>query len=139
MTTSSHRCRGDRGSVMPMATVLVVFLMVGAWALVSASQQWNVRRQVHAVAAVAARAGAQGDPDTLRAGAVVDPADATRRAQAILAASGFDGAVNIDDAAVTVTVTGAVDYAFPAPGFPATVTGTASAIARRGVTGSEGG
>ena len=124
---------------MPMATVLVAFLMLGAWALVSASQQWNTRRQVHAVAAAAARAGAQSDPDTLRSGVVVDPGGATQRAQAILAVSGYRGAVDVDGASVTVTVTGAVDYAFPAPGFPDSVTGTASAIARRGVTGSEGG
>ena len=120
MTTphAPARCRGDRGSVMPMATVLVIFLMIGAWALVSASQQWNMRREVHAVAAAAARAGAQSDPDTLRAGAVLDPAAATRRAQAILAASGYSGAVTVDGIAVTVTVTGSVAYAFPSPGFP---------------------
>jgi Flp pilus assembly protein TadG len=141
MTTppAPMRCHEDRGSVMPMATVLVIFLMIGAWALVSASQQWNMRREVHAVAAAAARAGAQSDPDTLRAGAVLDPAAATRRAQAILAASGYSGAVTVDGSAVTVTVTGSVVYAFPSPGFPDQVTGTASAIARRGVTGTEGG
>lgn len=124
---------------MPMATVLVIFLMVGAWSLVSASQQWNTRREVHAVAAAAARAGAQSDPDTLRSGAVLDPGAATQRAQAILAASGYTGAVTVDGISVTVTVTGAVSYAFPSPGFPDSVTGTASAIARRGVTGTEGG
>jgi Flp pilus assembly protein TadG len=124
---------------MPMATVLVVFLMLGGWALVSASQQWNTRREVHAVAAAAARAGAQSDPDTLRAGGILDPAAATGRAHAILAASGYSGAVNVDGLSVTVIVTGAVDYAFPAPGFPDTVTGNASATARRGVTGGEGG
>jgi hypothetical protein len=124
-----------------MATVLVIFLMVGAWSLVSASQQWNTRREVHAVAAAAARAGAQSDPDTLRAGAgaVLDPGAATQRAQAILAASGYTGAVTVDGISVTVTVTGTVGYAFPSPGFPDSVTGTASAIARRGVTGTEGG
>src|SRR3954451_16083775 len=102
MTTlpSPMRCRGDRGSVMPMATVLVVFLMFGAWALVSASQQWNARRDVHAVAAAAARAGAQSDPDTLRAGGFLDPGTAIQRAQAILAASGYSGTVSVDGAAV---------------------------------------
>jgi hypothetical protein len=133
------RCRGERGSVMPMATVLVVFLMVAAWALVSASQQWNTRRDVHAVAAAAARAGAQSDPDTLRAGGFLDPGAAIQRAQVILGESGYRGSVSVDGAAVTVAVTGSVDYAFPAPGFPDTVTGAASAIARRGVTGGEGG
>jgi Flp pilus assembly protein TadG len=124
---------------MPMAAILVVFLMVGAWALVSAAQQWSMRRDVHAVAAAAARAGAQSDTDTLRSGGVVDPGAASARAQAILAASGHTGVVTVDGATVTVIVTGTVAYAFPAPGFPDSVTGTASAIARRGVTGSEGG
>lgn len=137
--TRPPRWRGDSGSVMPMATILIVFLMVGAWALVSAAQQWNTRRDVHAVAAAAARAGAQGDPADLRGGTVLDPDHAAQRAQAILAAAGYTGTVNVDGTSVTVTVTAAVDYAFPSPGFPAAVSGTASAAARPGVTGAEGG
>jgi hypothetical protein len=123
---------------MPMATILIAFLMVGAWALVSASQQWNTRRDVHAVAAAAARAGAQADPDSLRAGAVLDPQQATQRAQAILAAGGYTGTVTVKATSVTVTVTAPVHYAFPSPGFPATVTGAASATAHSGITGGEG-
>ena len=49
------------------------------------------------------------------------------------------GKITVDGISVTVTVTGAVGYAYPSPGFPDSVTGTASAIARRGVTGAEGG
>jgi hypothetical protein len=124
---------------MPMATIFVVFLMVGAWALVSASQQWGARREAHAVAASAARAGAQGDSNVLRTGGVLDPDLATQRAQQILTASGYNGAVRIDGATVTVTVTAGVDYAFPSPGFPDAVTGTSTAIAQRGVNGQEGG
>ena len=134
------RCRGDRGSVMPMATILVVFLMIGAWALVSASQQWATRRNAFAVAASAARAGAQGDPTRLRSGGgVLDPDRAVERAQAILDTSGYRGNVTIDGVAVTVTVTAGVDYAFPAPGFPNTVRGSSTATVRRGVDGTEGG
>jgi Flp pilus assembly protein TadG len=124
---------------MPMATIFVIFLMIGAWALVSASQQWGARREAHAVAASAARAGAQGDPNVLRTGGVLDPDIATERAQQILVASGFTGTVSIDGATVTVTVTAGVDYAFPAPAFPDAVTGSSTAIAQRGVTGLEGG
>jgi hypothetical protein len=124
---------------MPMATILIAFLMVGSWALVSASQQWNTRRDVHAAAAAAARAGAQADPDSLRAGMVLDPQQAVQRAQAILSAGGYTGVVSVNDASVTVIVTAPVDYAFPSPGFPATVTGAASAAPRPGVTGDEGG
>jgi Flp pilus assembly protein TadG len=138
-TTRQRQCSGEDGSVMPMATIFVIFLMIGAWALVSASQQWGARREAHAVAASAARAGAQGDPNVLRAGGVLDPDIATVRARAILAASGYNGTVSIDGAAVTVTVTAGVDYAFPSPGFPNAVTGSSMAIAQRGVTGQEGG
>ena len=140
-TTRDDRDRNgrDRGSMMPMATILVAFLMLGGWALLSATQQWNARRDAHATAAAAARAGAQGDRDTLRSGGVVDPSAAAGRAQAILAASGLAGSVFVDGETVTVTVYASVDYAFPAPGFPSTVSGSASATAVVGVNGSEGG
>jgi hypothetical protein len=124
---------------MPMATVLIVALMVGAWALVSASQQWTARRDAYALAAAAARAGAQGDAGALRAGGLLDPDGAVQRANRVLAAAGRTGSVRVDGAAVAVTVTTDVDYAFPSPGFPHRVTGTASAVAVRGVASAQGG
>ena len=129
----------DRGSVMPMTVILITFLMFGTWSLVSASQQWSARREAHAAAAAAARAGAQGDPDQFRAGLVIDPEAATGRAQAILAATGYTGTVTVDDLTVTVTVEVPVDYAFPSAGFPASVSGSATAVVQRGVNGQEGG
>ena len=129
----------DRGSVMPMTAVLIAFLMVGAWALVSASQQWAVRRDAQGVAAAAARAGAQGDPTALRRGGVIDTTAATVRAQAIMDTAGYSGVVVIDGDTVSVTVDAAIDYAFPSPGFPGSVSATASAAAVSGVTGDEGG
>ena len=129
----------DRGSVMPMAVILITFLMIGAWSLISASQQWATRRDVQAVAAASARAGAQGDTIALRSGGVLDPGSAVDRAQAVIAAAGYSGDVNVDGDTVTVTVTGGIDYAFPSPGFPASLTASASAVAATGVTGSEGG
>lgn len=135
----TRRVHGDAGSVMPMAAVLVMFLMVGAWALVSASQQWATRRDAYAAAAAAARAGAQANPDLLRSGVLLDDDSAVGRAEAILATAGYRGTVRIDGAAVTVTVTAAVDYAFPSPGFPDQVVGAATATARRGVDGHEPG
>jgi Flp pilus assembly protein TadG len=131
--------RPDRGSVMPMTVILIAFLMVGTWSLVSASQQWSARREAHAAAAAAARAGAQGDPDQFRAGLVIDPDAATGRAQAILAATGYSGTVTIDGLTVTVTVDVPVDYAFPSAGFPSSVSGSATAVVQRGVNGQEGG
>lgn len=133
MTRSGTGEQRDSGSVMPMVTILITFLMIGGWALLSASQQWNARREAHAVAAAAARAGAQGDTDALRNDVVLNPDVAVSRAQAIVAASGYSANVTIDGETVIVNVTVAVDYAFPAPGFPAGVTGTASAVAARGV------
>jgi Flp pilus assembly protein TadG len=129
----------DRGSIMPMATILVAFLMIGSWSLISASQQWAARRDVQGVAASAARAGAQGDQQALRRGGVLDPDAAADRAQAIIAASGYAGVVSVDGDSVTVSVTAGIDYAFPAPGFPGSVDATASAVAVSGVTGEEGG
>ena len=129
----------DRGSVMPMAIILVTFLLIGSWSLISASQQWAARRDVQGVAASAARAGAQGDQAALRRGGVLDPEAVADRAQAIIAASGYSGIVSVDGETVTVSVTAGIDYAFPAPGFPDSVEATASAIAVSGVTGEEGG
>lgn len=137
--TARPESNSDRGSVMPMTVILIAFLMVGAWSLVSASQQWSARREAHAAAAAAARAGAQGDPNQLRAGLVIDPDAATGRAQAILAATGYTGIVTVDGLTVTVTVDVPVDYAFPSAGFPSSVSGSASAVVQRGVNGQEGG
>ena len=137
--TARPDTNSDRGSVMPMTVILIAFLMVGAWSLVSASQQWSARREAHAAAAASARAGAQGDPNQLRAGLVIDPDAATGRAQAILAATGYTGIVTVDGLTVTVTVDVPVDYAFPSAGFPSSVSGSASAVVQRGVNGQEGG
>lgn len=131
--------RGDEGSVMPMAAILVAFLMLGAWAMVSASQQWAARRDAYAAAAAAARAAAQADPAVLRRGGLLDAGGATARANQVLAATGHQGSVSVDGLTVTVVVTAAVDYAFPSPGFPGRVIGTATAAVRPGVDGSEAG
>ena len=76
MNSPTKREQTDRdiGSVMPMTAILIVFLMLSAWALVSASQQWGARRDAYAAASAAARAGAQADPELLRQGIVVDEA-----------------------------------------------------------------
>jgi Flp pilus assembly protein TadG len=137
MTTNRPPRDRDAGSVMPMVAIFIVFLMVGGWALVSASQQWAARRDAHAAAAAAARAAAQADPTALRLGGILDEPRAVGRATDVLAATGYTGSIAIDGDRVTVTVTAVVAYAFPSPGFPTQVTGTATAVARRGVTGTE--
>lgn len=135
--SESHR-RNERGDVMVMTSVFIVFLMVSFWALMSASQQWNTRRDVQAVAAAAARAAAQGDPASIREGVPIDPARAEDRAQMILNGAGFVGSVSVDGLEVTVVVTGPIDYSFPSPGFPDAVTATARARLTRGINGTEG-
>ena len=134
--TSRHR--NEHGDIMTMTSIFVVFLMVAFWALMSASQQWNTRRDVQGVAAAAARAAAQGDSVAIRSGTIIDPAVAQSSAMAVLEAAGYRGTVKIDGLDVTVVVTGTVAYAFPSPGFDGEVTATAQARLVRGVTGTEG-
>jgi hypothetical protein len=134
-----HRGAGDDGDTMLITVVLLTFLMVGAWALLSGSQQWGARRDVQAVASAASRAGAQVSDAEVRGGFSIDPALASERANLVLAASGYSGSVSVNGAVVTVQATGSVDYAFPAPGFPSTLTASASSTAARGVRGDEGG
>ena len=130
----------DRGEVMLMTTVLITFLVVASWALISASQQWGARRDVQAVSAAAARAAVQVSELEVRGGAItIDPGQATDRANIVLGASGYTGSVSINDLTVTVTATGTVGYVFPAPGFPTSLTATSTAVAVRGIAGNEGG
>ncbi len=130
----------DRGEVMVMTVVLIAFLTLGAWALLSASQQWGARRDVQAAASAAARAGAQVSETEIRGGSVmIDPALASARASSVLAASGYSGSVSVNGLAVTVNASGSVNYAFPAPGFPSSLSASATATAVRGVQGDEGG
>ena len=134
-----RRCRGSRGDVMLMTVIVIVFLMTGAWAMVSSGQQWGARRDAQAVAAASARAAAQPSLDELAGGTHLDPALARQRAGAVMAASGYAGNVTVTGLTVTVTVTRPVRYSFPAPGFAGSASGTASAVAARGVIGDEGG
>ncbi len=133
------RARGDHGDTMLMTVVLLTFLMVGAWALISGSQQWGARRDAQAVASAAARAGAQVSEVEVRGGLRIDSGLASQRANRVLSASGYTGSVSVNGAVVTVQATGAVNYAFPSPGFPSTLTASASSSAARGVQGDEGG
>lgn len=138
--TQPSESERDRGDVMAMTSIVVVFLMLSAWALISASQQWGARRDVQATAAAAARAAAQVGPDEIRAGVVtIDPVAAELRAAAVFAASDHSGSVTVDGITATATATAPVAYAFPSPGFPTSVTSTSSAVASRGVRGDEGG
>lgn len=134
------RYKDDRGETMLMTVILISFLMVAAWALLSASQQWGARRDVQGVAAAAARAAVQVEGSEIRGNTVtIDTAQATARANEVLSRSGYSGSVRVNGLEVTVTATGSITYAFPSPGFPTQFTATSSAVASRGVIGNEGG
>lgn len=135
----ARRGAGDRGDVMLMSVILIMFLMIGSWAMVSSGQQWGARRDAQAVAAAAARAAAQPTADEIFGGAAIDPGAARARAQRVLSASGYSGTVDVNGLTVLVVATRSIDYAFPSPGFNRTATGRASAVAVRGVRGDEGG
>lgn len=129
----------DRGSVMPMTTAFVVLVMVGVFALVCASQAWGQRRHIQGVADAAARAAAQLDGTDVRRGAMIDPTAAQQRAVAAAAGTGVAvSVVAISGRSVTVAATGAVDYAFPVPGFPQSMTATGTALAQIGVVAPGG-
>ena len=131
------RCRGDRGSMMPMALVLISFLLLAFASLLCASQAWGERREAQATAAAAARAATQPSPNEIVGGAVVlDPALASGRAQLVLSSAGISGSVSVAGQSVTVTATAPVVYAFGAPpGFPSSMTATATADATNQILG----
>jgi hypothetical protein len=124
---------------MLFACVLLIGLLLGAWALVSAGQNWGARREAQATAAAAARAAAAVSPGEINGAVRIDGGAAQGRAAAVWSAAGYSGSLNVNGLTVTVSVTVPVDYAFPVAGFPGSVTGTATAVAARGVRGDEGG
>jgi Flp pilus assembly protein TadG len=123
----------DRGDTMLMTTVLVVFLMIGAFALISAGEAWATRRDVQATAQAAARAAVQVSAEEVRGGVAIDPGMASARAAEVASASGYVASVSVSGTSVTATVTGAVEYAFGGAGFPSSMTATATATVERGV------
>jgi Flp pilus assembly protein TadG len=135
----SSNGRVDRGSVMPMTTAFVVIVMVGVFALICASQAWGQRRNIQGVADAAARAAAQLDTSDARRGIEIDPSAAQQRASAVAAGTGVSVSVSgISGLQVTVSATGSVDYAFPVPGFPESMTATGVATAQPGVVAPGG-
>lgn len=133
---SVHRARSDRGSLMPMAVIFVIALMSATSAFVSASQAWGARRDSQAAASAAARAAAAPGPTEIQRGQVsLDSATAAARAREVLNASGHSGSISVNGNVVIVSATGAVDYAFFSPGFPKTMTASATARAEVGVGG----
>ncbi len=122
-----------------MTTAFVALVMVGVFSLISASQAWGERRHIQGVADAAARAGAQMDGADARRALTIDPAAAAARANAVAAGTGVTvTAVVVTGLEVTVNVTGAVDYAFPAPGLPTSMSASGSALAQAGIVSAGG-
>ena len=134
--SETDRHLDDRGETMLMTTVLISFLMLASWALISGAEQWGARRDIQAAASAASRAGAQVTEAEVRGGVVaLDPMLVQQRVDLVLGASGYSGSAVVIDAGLTVRVvaTGPVSYAFPAPGFPTSLEATSSSSAVSGV------
>ncbi len=141
------RTGADRGDVMLWVVVAAPFLLVGTIALVSASENWEARREAHAVAAAASRSAAQADPLLTRTNNSGASPDARTSAQQrafdyVASQSGdtsYSATVDVSEYpnSVSVTVESTVDYTFSGFGMPLVVRGTASATALEGVTDGE--
>lgn len=121
------RLGDERGAVtvwaisMTVACVLLIGLVLDGGALLRA------RSDAFAVAASAARAGAQQlDPDAAVAGAaLIDPAAAQRAAADYLSRAGVSGTVTVTGSTITVTVTSSARFQL-LPVAAGSVTATAS-------------
>ncbi len=124
---------GERGTASILFAVLGVALLMATGLAVDGGRKLGALSEARDIADNAARAGAQMiDEDTYRSSgiAAIDPAAATQRAQAYLAAHGHNGFVTVTGADVTVTVTITIDPTF-LPGLM-TVSATESATATTG-------
>ena len=128
---------------MVTTMILLTSLLLASTILISASEQWEARRKAAAAAATMARAAAQGDAELIRSGGDgIDPQRAHRRVAVVVAAldaadpgSTYGGRiVAISGPVVSAEATVSVDYTFGIPGFPAAVSGSASAEAVKGWT-----
>lgn len=138
---TNHQRRQSAGSERGAISVFTaVFALTGIALLglvVDGSAHLRAQSRAHAIAAQAARAGAQAINPR---GAVirVDPAGARRAANAYLASAGATGTVTATNQQVTVTVTLSGAYTIPIPGDPGyEVTGRATATPVLG-TGANG-
>ena len=124
---------GERGAASILFAVLGLALLMATGLAVDGGRKLGALSEARDIADNAARAGAQMiDEDTYRTSGVaaVDPAAATQRAQAYLAAHGHAGVVSVTGTDVTVTVTITLDPTF-LPGLM-TVSATESATTTTG-------
>ena len=102
-----HRRRNERGTVTVFVISLTAALLLVAGLVHDGGRIISARRDADAVAAAAARAGAQGvDEVALRngAGAPIFAADARARVQRYLSHTAYDGSAVVSGDTITVTV-----------------------------------
>lgn len=132
----------EEGTVTTFVVVLSTALLMMAGLVYDGGRILAARRDAHAAAANAARAGAQAvDLSSLRAGVVdLEVREAEQRAQEHLRRVGLDGAVSVNSTDVTVEVTDEVDLiVLRAIGITSkTIVGRGTAQIVRGVTGPGG-
>jgi len=126
------RLQGDRGSMTAFVVVVAVALVMVAGMAYDGGQIIAAQTRVRSDAAKAARAGAQEiDLTSLRAngGTALDPVAAEQAALGYLDEAGSTGAVTVDGASITVTVTAVQPmHILPVPDRTVVATETATAL-----------
>lgn len=143
MSRKVRRARDrDAGTMAVYAAVVAPGLFMGLLMFINATARWNSWRDANAAAEAAARAAVQVTPAEFDAGArriVINPSLARQRASAALGGAGLElVSMSVSDTAVTVEVSGDVDYVFPMGGFGSTVAGSGRATLQSGVTAAGG-
>jgi Flp pilus assembly protein TadG len=128
------RLRHDRGNVSLLVVLLIPALITCAGLALDGGRQLQARRDAHAAAASAARAGAQMTPSEAAHG--LNPGLAVARAEAELERQGAAGSANVSGNTVAVTASQSVDNLILPGG--RTVTGRATADAEQGISESSG-
>ena len=126
------RLADERGTVSTFVAVITVAMLMAAGLAVDGGRKIAALREATHIADNAARAGAQAiDVDTLRTTGVllVEPDEATTKADAYLASLGHSGQIQVSADTVTVTVSITVDTVLlPLAHITVTATETVAAV-----------
>ncbi len=142
MTGYLRKLRADNNGNTGIAVIVASpFLIAMMLMLVSAQQYWDANRQAQAIAAEAARIGAQSDSDNVRADSfqigvwTMSPNSQTNAESFIATVDGASGSVQQGAAPLTVEseVELEVEYIFPINLLPERAEGTSVAVVIRGV------
>ncbi len=137
-----HKLRADNNGNTGIAVIVASPALIAMMLmLVSAQQYWDANRQAQAIAAEAARIGAQSDSDNVRADSfqigvwTMSPNSQTNAENFIATVDGASGSVQQGAAPLTVEseVELEVEYIFPINLLPERAEGTSVAVVIRGV------